>query len=477
MATRRRAGAATSRVSPRRLNASGEMPSDRADELTMQMQSLGAAVAMLVDRERERTPERSEPPVESTRALELMAQAMSHLSTRLPHGRDAGSGSEGDDGQDGARGADVPEIRVADPRFQCLLSVRSYLLTRRNPKVFPRQVARLSKRAVELRPRLGTPFEGKSPLAVLPFLQRVCEIAEEAGLSEGVVLRLFPDLLAEPALTSFRSAKPNTYPEAVKWFLLTYAPETRVAESWRELQQIRQEDPETATEFALRLQTAAHQLGGLVSSTELKALYEGRLQDGTRHLFRATLPPDPNRTLSDSVAAAESLSQAVSATRGDRVSLSAPNARGHGNRGVFAIPDLWEEAESAISEEPTILEPEVDLGTVVCYGAPGPIAQGRPRVKNRVCWTCWLPGHFSEECPLIPGPVRVEIAERKRRALAESGYLPRVGPPKSSPQDRRWDRAAPPQKQLEGPTKAVEPADPSAGDEQRRGANALAPRL
>jgi hypothetical protein len=52
---------------------------------------------------------------------------------------------------------------------------------------------------------------------------------------------------------------------------------------------MRQEDPETATEFALRLQTAVHRLGSLVSPAELKALYKGGLQDGTSHLLRAIL--------------------------------------------------------------------------------------------------------------------------------------------------------------------------------------------
>ena len=89
-------------------------------------------------------------------------------------------------------------------------------------------------------------------------------------------------------------------------------------------------------------------MGGLLSSIEHKALYEGGFQDGTRHLSRATLPPDPNRTLSDSVAAAESLSQAVSATRDDRVSAITPGARGRGTQGVFEIPDLAEDAEAEI---------------------------------------------------------------------------------------------------------------------------------
>jgi hypothetical protein len=478
MAARRRSGQATARASPRAARVADEARDERYEDLTSQMRALGAAVALLVDRERERVPERpTETPAETTRALELMAQAMSHLSTRVRDGRDAGSGSDGEVLATEERGAEVPEIRVADPRFHSLLSVHSYLLTRRSPHVLPRQVARLSKRAVELRPRLGTSFGGRSPLAVLPFLQRVREIAEEAGLSEGVVLRLFPDLLSEPALTSFRSAKPSTYPEAVKWLLLTYAPETRVTESWRDLQQLKQEDPETATEFALRLQAAAHQLGGLVSATELKALYEGGLQDGTRHLFRATLPPNPDRTLADSVAAAESLYQAVRVTRGDREHPSGPHTRSRAARGIFAIAPGGAGTQEVSEENVTnFLEPDVDWGTVVCYGAHGHHTQGRPRGITRVCWTCWLPGHFSDECPLIPLPMRAEIADRKRKALAESGYQPRAGPLRGG-QQRSWGRGEPPPRRPESDRTVTVPTEQSAGDEERRGTNAPAPRL
>ena len=61
-------------------------------------------------------------------------------------------------------------------------------------------------------------------LDIIPFSSRLREVSNEAGLSEGM-LRILPDLMIEPALTAFRSAHPISYPVAVRWFLLTYAPE------------------------------------------------------------------------------------------------------------------------------------------------------------------------------------------------------------------------------------------------------------
>jgi hypothetical protein len=81
------------------------------------------------------------------------------------------------------------------------------------------------------------------------------------------------------------------------------------------LQQSRQSESETSAEFALRLQMDAAKLRTLISPQELKALFESGLIDATRHLLSATLIPDPNRTLADSVSTAEALAKALSAQK------------------------------------------------------------------------------------------------------------------------------------------------------------------
>jgi hypothetical protein len=479
MTTRRRSGRATAR-SPRVARAVQGEEDERLNELANNMAEMQETINALATQHAVHNsaldPSRSSDV--SIRTMEAMTNALAALSTRATRSNGAGS-DEDDEFNASADPKDVvPEMRVADPRFASLLLVSTYLLSRRSPVVLPRQVAKLSKRAAELRPRLGNYFDGTSPLAVLPFLQRVREIAEEAGLTEGIVLRILPDLLAEPALTSYRSAKPPTYPEAVKWFLLTYAPESRVAESWRDLQQIHQEDPETATEFSLRLQKAAHELGGLVKSSELKALYEGGLQDGTRHLFRATMPPDPNRTLSDSIAAAEALSQAVRAARGERAPAISRTTRLGGPRHVFALPEVGSDEEmSTEAEEPVNVSTEIDFGTVVCYGAPNAGAPPRARAKVRLCWTCWLPGHFSDECPLIPDVTRAEIAERKRRALVHAGQSTRPfsnnGANSRRPGLRPERSELPRERRAELPPRQEEKSE----NPDRRGPTAPEPRL
>jgi hypothetical protein len=196
-------------------------PVSDVEDLASQVRALTSTVTSLFDRERSR-----EKPADSSRAVEIMAQAMARMTTQLRGSRGADSESDGEGPDPGsAEELSVPDFRVADPRFKTLLSVEHYRLSRRSTQVRPRDVAKVSKKAAELLPRLGRYFGGSPPLAVLPFLQRSRKIADEAGITEGILLRILPELLVDPALTSFRSANPKTYPEAVKWFLSTNAPE------------------------------------------------------------------------------------------------------------------------------------------------------------------------------------------------------------------------------------------------------------
>jgi hypothetical protein len=481
MATRRVVATSRARELREQAERAARVPAPSPlEELTAQVKELSETVAALSSRDSERASH------ESSSVVELLAKSLSQVAER----RSPRAGSESDD--DVIEPADdcdnlVSDIRVADPRFRSLLSVATYRLARRRHRVLAREVSRLAKKAAELRPRVTKLFSGIVPLDVLPFLVRVREIAEEAGLTEGVLLRLLPDLLAEPALTSFRNTKPSSYPAAIKWLLLTYAPETAVAEEWRELQQLRQDDPETATEFAMRLQSAAHRLGNLVTPAELKALYEGGLQDGTRHLLRATLPPDPDRSLSDTIAAAEALSQAVRASRGDRKHLSAERpARLSTFRKVLALPA---ESESVDSVEPDSsdyevplgceLVPEVDVGTIVCYGGPYPNNRTSPRPQHstRLCWTCWLPGHFAEDCPVVPAHLRLAIAERRRVALARSGPSRAFSDRNPYPRGPPWERARTTlTSSRPHPDPTTLPEFPAENGGRREG-DALAPRL
>jgi hypothetical protein len=203
---------------------------------------------------------------------------------------------------------------------------------------------------------------------------------------------------------------------------------------------MKQEDPESPSEFAIRLLSAAHRLGPLVGPAELKALYEGGLTDNVRHMLRATLKPDPRRTIDGTVSAAAALAEAMGrpsplrpTERTNRISALSRTA---------AHPALivCERGDGGCDGE----DPDVELedGAVVCYGSVRQRSDGSRSSPEptRLCWTCWFPGHFADDCSMIPDHYRAEIAKRKHIALKRrkerdrnpvfarcSGWKPREG--------------------------------------------------
>jgi hypothetical protein len=182
------------------------------NDLKSQLSALTSTVAALVARDQDR----SDPGPDdggSAAAIDRLAQAMARLA-RVDD-RDEEWLPDSDHGPEPEL-PEVAEIEVADPRFASLLDVSTYRLYVRTARVAPKEISKLYKRATELRPRLGKAFSGCDAMDVLPFLSRLQEIANEGGVSERMLLRLFTDMLIEPALTAFRAAKPMSYPAAIK---------------------------------------------------------------------------------------------------------------------------------------------------------------------------------------------------------------------------------------------------------------------
>jgi hypothetical protein len=215
------------------------------------------------------------------------------------------------------------------------------------------------------------------------------------------------------------------------------------------------------------VQLDATNLGSLVSPSELRSLFEGGLLDATRHFLRATTKPDPHRTLADSVAAASALSQAIAARAPDVPSTPSVPRPARPNRRILLAGDLmgaghqdddpceifdWEDPEWGQAEE-----------TVICYSGP-PQRQQRSRVpnnQNRLFRTCWIPGHFSEECLVIPDHFREEITARKRialMALRKERLSQTMGTPQGWYQ-QRTSSPLPASPAVHGQDKNVSPAD------------------
>jgi hypothetical protein len=139
--------------------------------------------------------------------------------------------------------------------------------------------------------------------------------------------------------------------------------------------------------------------------------------DAIRYLLRATIAPDPRKTLTDSVTTASAISKALSSNTSDK-RFKSDAGRPRARRVLIAnpispseiVPSDWWIAEDQESED-----------LMICYSDREHRTRNQHRETHgvRMCWTCWLPGHFSEECPVVSDHLSPEIAVRKQKALTE----------------------------------------------------------
>jgi hypothetical protein len=144
-------------------------------DLQGQVAALTQLVTNLVLREEQRRAEPN-PTAQTANALTQMTAAVSALARVAQQPRAPDSASD-----DLFLPLEPPEdpiigIVVADPRFATLFDLESYRLTNRRRQVSAIQIAGLTKRAQELRPRISKLFDGRGALEIIPFLIRLKEV-------------------------------------------------------------------------------------------------------------------------------------------------------------------------------------------------------------------------------------------------------------------------------------------------------------
>ena len=187
----------------------GPSTPDPTTNLQGQVAALTRLLTNLVLRDEQRRAE-TDPTTHTANALTQMTAAVTALAQMAQQPRAMDHTPE-----DLGLPLETPEdpvlgIVVADPRFESLFDLESYRLVNLRRQVSAAQIAGLTKRAQDLLPRISKLFDGRGAFEIIPFLIRLKEVENEAGLSEGMVLRLLPDMLLEPVVTAFRSAKLTT---------------------------------------------------------------------------------------------------------------------------------------------------------------------------------------------------------------------------------------------------------------------------
>jgi hypothetical protein len=298
-----------------------------------------------------------------------------------------------------------PEIGVRNRRYSQVLAVSNYRLRDRTEALRPDLVSNLTSAANQLRPRLdGNLFCGTPPLSILPFLQQLTRVADQSHLSEAALLWIVEDFLRAPAKDAFRTQRHATWPEAVYWLLVTYAPESLLEAALRAIQTTNQLTSESVREFGLRLQLDSSALGSLLSTAEVKSLFAQGLRDPVRSLFAAN---QPLSELDDIVPLSVLIGRAELLETGTRAFASTPSRYTVRPTGVLALPGIYPESDQMVLSEDESLLLALEPGN-------------SKAADSWVCYVCYRRGHGWMECPLLKD---VSPSEKEEIVVRRKQYL------------------------------------------------------
>ena len=171
----------------------------------------------------------------------------------------------------GPRYKHLVTIKPSDPLFDRLMSYRYYRLMQRSHRRDADMMLDTQKRMNALSVSLSdVKFDGKDPALVFDFLTRFTESADLNRMSEAQAFIALPKYLSGIAEQQFRATRygarsggVSSWPEAVQYFLSTYATPSVIREAVNEVRNIRQHPNEDELQYSCRLNNAVYRCGNV----------------------------------------------------------------------------------------------------------------------------------------------------------------------------------------------------------------------
>lgn len=162
---------------------------------------------------------------------------------------------------------DAPEvIKCSDDRFTRVLDYRTYRLRNKKSTYRAREARKMGKVARNMKHSFaGYPlFSGSEVLKVFTWLRKLVKAGYDNGVSEGMALYAITDFLTGDAELQYLRGLPDStsasggasitsFPEAVNWFLETYAETHALALAQDKFSRATKEPDETIGSFAVRI--------------------------------------------------------------------------------------------------------------------------------------------------------------------------------------------------------------------------------
>lgn len=341
--------------------------------------------------------------------------------------------------------AGPPVIQCSDDRFTRILDYHTYRLRNRSATYGIREARKMGRVARNMHSFAGfQSFSGKEGLKVFTWLRKFVKVCDDNGVSEGMALYLIPHFLSEDAELRYTRILPDStsasdgsivrsYPEAVNWFLETYAEPHTLALAQDRFSRATKEPEETIEAFAVRLRGLTELCGNVHTEGTMKQ----QLIQGLPEYLRtdAFVYNFPERTYQKLVTFTsgkyKAATDVIRMAQGSGVS-SKSGPSGPTRRSADLAPKRTVDSSSVLAVNPVgpikILKGPHDkeaekAESDQAYGFTGPTQRfvGVRAVDSRRpyrCYLCWKSGHMAHQCDTLTEAQRKAVCKTRDSFMA-----------------------------------------------------------
>lgn len=336
-------------------------------------------------------------------------------------------------------------ISCSDDRFARVLDYRTYRLRNKKATYGTREARKMGRVARNMKHSFtGQPnFSGQEGLKVFSWLRKLVKACNDNDVSEGMALYVIPQFLSGDAELRYARALPDStsasggasitsFPEAVNWFLETYAEPHTLALAQDRFSRATKGPEETVEAFAVRLRGLTEACGNIHSEGTMKQQLIQGLPDYLR--TDAFVFNGPDRTYQQLVtfsagkfkAATDVIKMAQSASHAHQGDTSASNRRlaDYKAKRPLGGPQLMAvgptDPPTPAKKSPEVEPEKLVVAKPALAPTPTPRPAGARSADSRRpfrCYLCWEVGHMGHQCRILTEGQRATVLQARDNFL------------------------------------------------------------